>query len=53
MSRRLREGTSPDAVGEMVPDAVVGGRVYIHTDRSMIEPIKARCRAQLDAMTAG
>ena len=52
MSRLLDEGVSPDAVGEMVADAVRDDRLYIHTDRSMIALIDARCTALLDAMPA-
>lgn len=46
----LDAGVSPDAVGEMVLDAVRADRLYIYTDRSMIPLIEARCAALLDAM---
>lgn len=52
MARWLDEGVSPDTVGEMVLDAVRGDRLYIHTDRSALALIEARCKALLDAMPA-
>lgn len=52
MAKLLDEGVSPDAVGEMVLDAVAHDRLYIHTDRSMASLIEARCKALLDAMPA-
>ena len=50
MTKFLANGTRPDAVGDMVRDAIRGNRLYVHTDRSMIEPIKMRSKALLDAM---
>ena len=50
MTKFLANGTRPDAVGDMVCDAIRGNRLYVHTDRSMIEPIKMRSKALLDAM---
>ena len=46
----LQAGVSPDTVGEMVLDAVLGNRLYIHTDRIMEYLIEARAKALLDAM---
>ena len=46
----LANGTPPDAVGEMVLAAVRENRLYVHTDRSAEEPLKARTKALLDAM---
>lgn len=46
----LKQGASIDAVGEMVLKAVLENRLYIHTDRVMEEPIKARTKALLDAL---
>ena len=51
-SQWLKQGTSPDAVGDMVLDGVRRDRLYIHTDRVMAEAIEARCKALLDAMPA-
>lgn len=48
----LQQGVAPDAVGEMVLAAIEHDRLYIHTDRSMIEQIEARCEALLEAMPA-
>lgn len=48
----LQQGVAPDAVGEMVLAAIEHDRLYIHTDRSMIEQIEARCQALLEAMPA-
>jgi len=45
-----QQGTSIDEVGNMVLKAVLENRLYIHTDRIMEEPIKARTKALLDAM---
>ena len=52
MAEMLAAGIPPDEVGDMVLDAVRGDRLYIHTDRSMIPLIEARCKALLDAMPA-
>lgn len=49
-TRILQAGVSPDTVGEMVLDAVLGDRLYIHTDRLMADLIEARTKALLDAM---
>lgn len=49
-TRILQAGVSPDTVGEMVLDAVLGNRLYIHTDRIMANLIEARAKALLDAM---
>ncbi len=49
-TRILQAGENPDTVGEMVLDAVLGNRLYIHTDRLMADLIEARARALLDAM---
>jgi NAD(P)-dependent dehydrogenase (short-subunit alcohol dehydrogenase family) len=46
----LKQGASIDAVGQMVLEAVRKNRLYIHTDRVMEDPIRARTRALLDAM---
>jgi NAD(P)-dependent dehydrogenase (short-subunit alcohol dehydrogenase family) len=46
----LARGTSPDEVGEMVRQAIVANRLYIHTDRTMAEHIEDRARALLDAL---
>jgi NAD(P)-dependent dehydrogenase (short-subunit alcohol dehydrogenase family) len=48
--RRLAAGTSPDAVGEMVIDAMRAGRLFIHTDDTMGEYIKLRTGMVLDAL---
>ena len=49
-TRVLQQGVSPDRVGEMVLEAVLANRLYIHTDRIMAPLIQARARALLDAM---
>ena len=49
-TRILQAGVSPDTVGEIVLDAVLGNRLYIHTDRIMANAIEARAKALLDAM---
>jgi NAD(P)-dependent dehydrogenase (short-subunit alcohol dehydrogenase family) len=49
-TRVLKQGVSPDRVGEMVLEAVLADRLYIHTDRIMAPLIEARARALLDAM---
>jgi NAD(P)-dependent dehydrogenase (short-subunit alcohol dehydrogenase family) len=46
----LGSGVSPDAVGEMVLRGVRENALYIHTDRIMEEPIRARAKALLDAL---
>jgi NAD(P)-dependent dehydrogenase (short-subunit alcohol dehydrogenase family) len=46
----LRAGTSPDAVGEMVLDAMRAGRLYIYTDDIMADLIKWRTQRLLDAL---
>lgn len=50
ISQALQQGASIDAVGEMVLKGVQENRLYIHTDRFMEEPVKARTQAILDAM---
>jgi NAD(P)-dependent dehydrogenase (short-subunit alcohol dehydrogenase family) len=52
MSKWLQKGVPPDAVGDMVLDAVREERLYIHTDRTMAQMIEARCKALLEAMPA-
>jgi NAD(P)-dependent dehydrogenase (short-subunit alcohol dehydrogenase family) len=49
-TQMLKQGVSPDRVGEMVLEAVRADRLYIHTDRIMAGLIEARARALLDAM---
>jgi NAD(P)-dependent dehydrogenase (short-subunit alcohol dehydrogenase family) len=46
----LATGTSPDAVGHMVLDAVRAGRLYILTDELMGELLETRTRSILDAL---
>ncbi len=46
----LQQGVKPDAVGDMVLDAVRAERLYIHTDRVVAAMIEARCKALLEAM---
>lgn len=46
----LAEGKSPDAVGDMVRDAIRDDRLYVHTDRLALERIKARFAALIEAM---
>lgn len=46
---RLAAGTPPDAVGEMVIEAMKAGRLFICTDDIMSEPIKIRTQMLLDA----
>jgi NAD(P)-dependent dehydrogenase (short-subunit alcohol dehydrogenase family) len=46
----LQQGVSIDAVGQMVLKAVEGNRLYIHTDRAVVDMIKARTKAILDAI---
>lgn len=50
ISDLLQQGTSIDKVGEMVLKAVRENSLYIHTDRMMEEPIKARTKALLGAI---
>jgi NAD(P)-dependent dehydrogenase (short-subunit alcohol dehydrogenase family) len=50
MTQLLQQGASIDEVGQIVLSAVQENGIYIHTDRIMEEPIKARTRALLDAM---
>jgi NAD(P)-dependent dehydrogenase (short-subunit alcohol dehydrogenase family) len=50
MTQILKQGVSPDEVGEMVLKVVRENRLYIHTDRIMEDAIKARTQALLDAM---
>ncbi|HTO55360.1 MAG TPA: SDR family NAD(P)-dependent oxidoreductase [Myxococcota bacterium] len=50
MTRVLQQGVTPDRVGEMVLEAVLANRLYIHTDRVMEQPIQARARALLEAL---
>lgn len=45
-----RYGAHPDAVGEMVVEAVRTNRPFVLTDRAATEMIKARTEALLDAM---
>jgi NAD(P)-dependent dehydrogenase (short-subunit alcohol dehydrogenase family) len=46
----LAAGVSPDAVGEMVLEATLENRLYVHTDRVMAAAIEARAKALLEAM---
>jgi hypothetical protein len=50
MENALANGVRPDAVGDMVRDAIQHDRLFIHTDRSSIGPIEQRSKALLDAM---
>ena len=50
MTEWLARGVPPDAVGQMVLQAVLENRLYIHTDRAVYALIEARTRALLDAM---
>ncbi|MFI4933564.1 MAG: SDR family oxidoreductase [Caulobacterales bacterium] len=52
MTDWLARGVPPDAVGQMVLQAVEQNRLYIHTDRIMYAGIEARTRALLEAMPA-
>lgn len=52
MTKFLQQSLSPDAVGDMVLEALRAERLYIHTDRVMAPMIEARCKALLDAMPA-
>ncbi|NGY03337.1 SDR family oxidoreductase [Solimonas terrae] len=46
----LSNGTHPDDVGDMVVSAVRENRLYVHTDRSMIEGLERRTKALLAAL---
>jgi NAD(P)-dependent dehydrogenase (short-subunit alcohol dehydrogenase family) len=46
----LSSGTPPDAVGEMVIDAIRAGRLHIYTDDIMGDRIKQRTQQLLDAL---
>ncbi len=46
----LEQGVQPDAVGHMVLSAVREDRLYVHTDRMLVDHIRRRCKALLDAM---
>jgi NAD(P)-dependent dehydrogenase (short-subunit alcohol dehydrogenase family) len=46
----LANGTSPDAVGDMVRDAIRDHRLYVHTDRLAYDRIKLRTETLLAAM---
>jgi NAD(P)-dependent dehydrogenase (short-subunit alcohol dehydrogenase family) len=48
----LAQGVPPERVGTMVVEAVKAKRLYIHTDRSMWDPIWARTKALLQDMPA-
>ena len=50
LSRWLQNGTSPDAVGEIVVDAVMRNQLFIHSDRFMEDAIRTRTEALLAAM---
>ena len=52
MTNWLARGTSPDAVGDMVLDAVRDNRLYVHTCRSSFDRIAERGEAILAAMPA-
>lgn len=45
-----RYGTTPDAVGALVLDAITENQLYVHTDRAGIDLITARTDAILAAM---
>lgn len=51
-SAALAAGTPPDAVGEIVVDAVTKGSLYIFTDDGMAELIRQRTQKLLAAMPA-
>lgn len=46
------DGAPPDAIGEMVAEAVKTNRPFVLTDRAATEMIKARTETLLDAMPA-
>ncbi len=50
MATVLQQGTTPDAVGQMVLAAVREDRLYIHTDRMMLPYLEARQKELLAAM---
>ncbi|ABS62643.1 short-chain dehydrogenase/reductase SDR [Parvibaculum lavamentivorans DS-1] len=50
MKTYLANGMSPDAVGDMVREAIYKNRLYVHTHREVIGRIEARTKALLDAM---
>jgi NAD(P)-dependent dehydrogenase (short-subunit alcohol dehydrogenase family) len=52
MGAYLAQGVHPDEVGRMVVDAIEHDRLYVHTDRTMWDPIWHRTKALLDAMPA-
>lgn len=52
MNAYLAQGVPPRTVGDMVVDAVRRNRLYVHTDRTMWDPIWARTKALLEAMPA-
>ncbi|UNK79170.1 SDR family NAD(P)-dependent oxidoreductase [Sphingopyxis granuli] len=52
MRNYLANGTPPDAVGDMVRDAIANDRLYVHTDRLAFDKIRERAQAQIDAMPA-
>lgn len=47
---KLKSGIPPDAVAQMVLDAMAAGRLYIHTDNVMEHPIQYRTQLLLDAL---
>jgi NAD(P)-dependent dehydrogenase (short-subunit alcohol dehydrogenase family) len=49
-TQMLQQGVQPDRVGEMVLEAVLSNRLYIHTDRIMASLIDARAKALLEAL---
>ncbi len=50
MTQILAQGVGVDEVGQMVLAAVRANQLYVHTDRVMVDAIKARTKALLDAM---
>lgn len=48
----LALGVQPDAVGDMVRDAILHNRLYVHTDRVAADMIQERSDALLAAMPA-
>jgi NAD(P)-dependent dehydrogenase (short-subunit alcohol dehydrogenase family) len=46
----LAQGVPPEKVGTMVVEAVIANRLYVHTDRTMWEPIWTRTKALLQDM---
>lgn len=51
-TKYLQQGASIDAVGQMVLKAVNENRLYIHTDPTVADMIRARTKEILDAMPA-